>query len=185
MSSSVPIYAVDFDGTLCESKWPGIGAPNIKLIQHLIRKQKEGAKIILWTCRIGERLQEAVDWCADLGLVFDAVNDNLPENIEKYGNNPRKIWATCYIDDLAVDKEKYHIPFHAETKVDYSKFDKYPAGSEWILQCDAISIPVRIGVINKTAGWIEAISTSDDEKFRYYSVRREIEWFYDKLKPKE
>ena len=25
MSSFVPIYAVDFDGTLCESKWPGIG----------------------------------------------------------------------------------------------------------------------------------------------------------------
>ena len=22
MSSFVPIYAVDFDGTLCESKWP-------------------------------------------------------------------------------------------------------------------------------------------------------------------
>lgn len=34
MSSFVPIYAVDFDGTLCESKWPGIGAPNKKLIQH-------------------------------------------------------------------------------------------------------------------------------------------------------
>lgn len=44
MSSFVPIYAVDFDGTLCESKWPGIGAPNKKLIQHLIQRRTEGAK---------------------------------------------------------------------------------------------------------------------------------------------
>lgn len=114
MSSFVPIYAVDFDGTLCESTWPEIGAPNKKLIEHLIKRQREGAKIILWTCRIEERLQEAVDWCAEHGLIFGAVNDNLPENIEKYGNNPRKVYATCYIDDLAVDKEKYNIPFHEE-----------------------------------------------------------------------
>lgn len=44
MSSFVPIYAVDFDGTLCESKWPGIGAPNKKLIQHLIQRRTEGQK---------------------------------------------------------------------------------------------------------------------------------------------
>lgn len=105
MSSFVPIYAVDFDGTLCESKWPGIGAPNKKLIQHLIQRRTEGAKVILWTCRVEEHLKEAVDWCSKFGLEFDAVNDNLPENVEKYGNNPRKVYATCYIDDLAVDKE--------------------------------------------------------------------------------
>jgi len=41
MSSFIPIYAVDFDGTLCESKWPGIGAPNKKLIQHLVQRRTE------------------------------------------------------------------------------------------------------------------------------------------------
>lgn len=44
MSSFVPIYAVDFDGTLCESKWPGIGAPNKKLIQHLINAEQREQK---------------------------------------------------------------------------------------------------------------------------------------------
>ena len=68
MSSFVPIYAVDFDGTLCESKWPGIGAPNKKLIQHLIQRRTEGAKVILWTCRVEEHLKEAVDWCSKFGL---------------------------------------------------------------------------------------------------------------------
>lgn len=90
MSSFVPIYAVDFDGTLCESKWPGIGTPNKKLIQHLVQRRTEGAKVILWTCRVEEHLKEAVDWCSKFGLEFDAVNDNLPENVEKYGNNQEK-----------------------------------------------------------------------------------------------
>lgn len=39
------IYATDFDGTLCESIWPGIGSPNIPLINHLIKRRKQGNKI--------------------------------------------------------------------------------------------------------------------------------------------
>ena len=35
-------------------------------------------------------------------LEFDAVNDNLPEIIEQYGNNSRKITCNYYIDDKAV-----------------------------------------------------------------------------------
>lgn len=114
MSEYIPIYAVDFDGTLCESKWQGIGVPNRKLIEHLIKRRKEGAKVILWTCRVDERLQEAVEWSKDQGLEFDAVNDNLPESIEKYGVNCRKIHADCYIDDKAVGKGVYDLPFRED-----------------------------------------------------------------------
>ena len=91
MPRSYTIYAVDFDGTLCESVWPGIGEPNFALINHLIKRRQQGNKVILWTCRCGERLQEAIDWCADLGLGFDAVNENLPDMIEFYGNDCRKV----------------------------------------------------------------------------------------------
>lgn len=56
------VYAVDFDGTLCESVWPGIGAPNMALINHIIKRRNQGNKIILWTCREGKRLKEAVEW---------------------------------------------------------------------------------------------------------------------------
>lgn len=185
MSSFVPIYAVDFDGTLCESKWPGIGAPNKKLIQHLVQRRAEGAKVILWTCRVEEHLKEAVDWCGKFGLEFDAVNDNLPENIEKYGNNPRKVYATCYIDDLAVDKNKYDLPFHTDEEIDYSKFDKYPIGSEWILKTEYAELPVIIEEVNAFHGYISARSASEEDKFRFFKVRRDIEWFYDKLFPKE
>lgn len=35
------IIAVDFDGTLCENKWPEIGEPNTELIGYLIMMQKQ------------------------------------------------------------------------------------------------------------------------------------------------
>lgn len=190
MSSYVPIYAVDFDGTLCESQWPGIGAPNTKLIEHLIKRQKEGAKIILWTCRIEERLQEAVDWCAERGLVFDAVNDNLPENVEKYGNNCRKIWATCYIDDLAVDKEKYGLPFHPEQcSIPYEEIEgKYPIGSLWMFKVGDQEIPVRIktyGKPNISEDRIKVVYAGDNPCMKHYECSGEVSWFDGKLFPME
>lgn len=102
MDKNYVIYAVDFDGTLCEDQFPEIGKPNISLIEYLVRKRVEGDKLILWTCRVGERLQEAVRWCREYGLEFDTINENLPEMIEKYGVDCRKIFADVYIDDKAV-----------------------------------------------------------------------------------
>ena len=96
------IIAVDFDGTLCYSNWPELGEPNMPLIEYLRAQKKSGNKLILWTCRVGEALENAVSWCRELHLEFDAVNDNLPEIIEKYGNNSRKITCDYYIDDKAV-----------------------------------------------------------------------------------
>lgn len=102
------IYAVDFDGTLCESKkYPDIGAPNEKLIEWLIEKQKSGDKVILWTNRVGKFLDAAVKWSNERGLFFDAVNENLPEIIKLYlplldGCSPSpKITADIFIDDSA------------------------------------------------------------------------------------
>ena len=45
------IIAVDFDGTLCENKWPEIGMPNEELIEYLKKRQANGEKLILWTSR--------------------------------------------------------------------------------------------------------------------------------------
>ena len=93
------IIAVDFDGTLCENEWPEIGEPNEELIWYLRKRQAEGDKLILWTCRVDDMLQRAVEWCYDYGLTFNAVNENLPEIIENFGSDTRKIFANEYIDD--------------------------------------------------------------------------------------
>ena len=84
------IYAVDFDFTLCNSNYPELGEPIHSVMDFCKHKQKEGHKLILWTCRSNEYLKQAVEWCEGNGLIFDAVNDNLPELNEKYGNNSRK-----------------------------------------------------------------------------------------------
>lgn len=103
------IIAVDFDGTLCTNCYPYIGDPNLLLFDYLKIQKEHGSKIILWTCRAGEILDEAVAWCKDKGLTFDAVNENLPEIIEAFGSDTRKIFANEYIDDLA--SSKFNLPF--------------------------------------------------------------------------
>ena len=95
------VIAVDFDGTLCYSNYPELGEPNTILIQNMINLRLAGKKVILWTCREDEALLEAVEWCRRHGLEFDAVNENVPERIEEWGTNPRKIGADIYIDDLS------------------------------------------------------------------------------------
>lgn len=93
------IIAVDFDGTLCENKWPEIGEPNKELIAYLKERQAAGDKLVLWTCRVGEILKNAIEWSAERGLIFDAVNENLPEIVNSFGTDTRKIFANEYIDD--------------------------------------------------------------------------------------
>lgn len=99
IDNNYKIIAVDFDGTLCAECYPSIGAPNIPLIYALCEMQHRGTKLILWTCRCGEKLAEAISWCKSQGIIFDAVNENLPEIISLYGNDSRKITADLYIDD--------------------------------------------------------------------------------------
>ena len=88
----------------------------MSLINHLIKRRKQGNKIILWTCREGERLQEAVDWCRGYGLEFDAVNSKIQEMIERNRNDKRKIGYDVLIDDKAVNKPQYRVPYKEDMR---------------------------------------------------------------------
>lgn len=97
------IIAVDFDGVIIPAGcWPGVGEANAPLIEWLKELREAGNKLILWTNRVDEALNLAVSFCAERGLEFDAVNDNLPEITEYFGSNSRKVYANVYIDDRAV-----------------------------------------------------------------------------------
>ena len=64
-----PIWAVDFEGTITvKSRYPNIGKPNVNVIELLKMARLQGVRIILWTCREGKYLDEAVEWCRDYGL---------------------------------------------------------------------------------------------------------------------
>lgn len=95
------IWAVDFDGTLHKGRFPNIGQPCEDLIAALKIAKLSGVRLILWTSRTDEALTDALYWCEQHGLTFDAVNDNLEETKQAFGNNPRKIAADLYIDDRA------------------------------------------------------------------------------------
>lgn len=92
------IIAVDFDGTIVEDAYPGIGEPKIFAFETLKRLQDDGHRLILWTYRCNQRLDEAVDFCKANGIEFYAVNKSFPEE-EFNGDVSRKIHADLFIDD--------------------------------------------------------------------------------------
>jgi len=98
------IVAVDFDGTLCKHEYPRIGMAYLGIVGMLKTMRTNGHKIILWTCRNGKELTEAIEWCKNLGLEFDAVNDDVEaiknSDFGKYKSN--KIYADVYLDDRAL-----------------------------------------------------------------------------------
>ena len=101
--------AVDFDGTLCEYAFPKIGEQNEQhkqLMKLLIELRNKGNKLILWTNRGDNEqypvLTEAIEWCKEKGLEFDAINENLPGQKKLSGPSP-KIMADYYIDDKVLE----------------------------------------------------------------------------------
>jgi len=96
------IIALDFDGCLVTNKYPDVGDPIEKNIAKLKKEQSEGARVILWTNRAGTYLEEALTFCELYEIHLDAINENLPESIESFKGNPRKIFANEYWDDRAV-----------------------------------------------------------------------------------
>lgn len=103
-SKGYKIIAVDFDDTLFErgvKGYPHIGNPITSNVQWVLEQKRLGHKIILWTCRDGKELEDAVKKCEKQGIVFDAINDN----IEKEDNErlSRKIYASIYFDDKSLN----------------------------------------------------------------------------------
>ncbi len=95
------VIAVDFDGTIVEHKYPKIGEEIPFATQTLQMLIKDGHRLILWSVREGELLQEAVDWCHQRGVDFWAVNRDYPEENGVKSNNhfSRKLKAELFIDD--------------------------------------------------------------------------------------
>ena len=94
------VIAVDFDGTIVEHAYPAIGKPIPFAIDTLLQLQKENHKLILWTVREGELLQEAIDYCAERGLYFYAENANYRGEDRATAN--RKLGVDMFIDDRNV-----------------------------------------------------------------------------------
>lgn len=97
------IIAVDFDGTIVTHEYPKIGKEIPFAVQTLKMLKNDGHRLILWSVREGQLLEEAVKWCSERGVEFYAVNKDYPEE-EKANNNhfSRKLKADVWIDDRNV-----------------------------------------------------------------------------------
>lgn len=103
MSGRSFIIATDFDDTLVHTDtYPVIGEPTswfyqLKELQHKF----SNLKTILWTCRDGEALQAAIDFCFQNDLILDAINEDVKESL-RWKNRTHKPFAHIYVDDRAV-----------------------------------------------------------------------------------
>lgn len=110
------ILLCDFDGTLAENAYPGIGEPVVSeidgrtIIDKVLELRERGWYLILWTCRQGKTLEEAIEWCAEHGLVFDRINDEHPDAHAAFGfDDPatftpsRKVFGNLTLDDRVVN----------------------------------------------------------------------------------
>ena len=109
------VIAVDFDGTIVEHKYPEIGKEKPFAIQTLRMLQREGNRVILFTSREGELLDDAIAFCHDRGLDFYAVNSNQPPDA-LFPRQTSKVIADVYIDDRNLGMAQVAISWLAEGK---------------------------------------------------------------------
>ena len=103
------VIAVDFDGTIVEHRYPSIGKELPFAIETLRKLTQEGHRIVLWTVRQGDLLDEAVEFCRCRGLEFYAVNRDYPEEKEEANDHyTRKLKADLWIDCLTLTASATH-----------------------------------------------------------------------------
>jgi len=117
------VIAIDFDGTLFIDDFPKVGHPNMMVVNKLKEFRKQpNTEIILWTCREGRFLDDAIERCRSIGIEFDAVNENSPtqklyayEQSRLHNDNvyaefsKRKIFAHIYVDDRSPGSIDYFL----------------------------------------------------------------------------
>ena len=96
------IIAIDFDGTLHLGQYPNIGILAPDAADVIRRLRADGHYVILWTCRVGNELLEAVNYLLEKGIVVDRINDNHPDNTKAFGGPTRKVFADIYVDDRQI-----------------------------------------------------------------------------------
>ncbi len=92
------VICIDFDGTCVEHKYPVIGG-DIGAVPVLKRLISCGNKIILFTMRSGEQLDQAINWFSSNEIPLFGVNVNPTQ--KKWTESP-KAYGNLYIDDAAL-----------------------------------------------------------------------------------
>ena len=108
MSEYTYTIAVDFDGTLCSNAFPKVGEPKWDVINKVKKLKEEGWELILWTCRSGKALDDAVKATQDWGIKWDSINDHTPSQKKWWnGDFGTKVFANYYLDDRSLTIDQF------------------------------------------------------------------------------
>lgn len=89
---------IDFDGTIVDHRYPAIGAPVPGALEAMKKWVDMGAKLILFTVRSGDELDQAVAYIKENGVELFGINHNPDQS--SWSDSP-KVYAQVYIDDAA------------------------------------------------------------------------------------
>lgn len=95
------VVAIDFDGTIVEDAWPGIGKIRQEVVDFIHELKAQGHIVIIWTCREQEYRDHAIQFLKDNNIPYDYFNENPQDWIDAFNNDSRKIGATFFLDDRA------------------------------------------------------------------------------------
>lgn len=110
------IIAVDFDGTCVTHEYPNIG-DDIGAQEVLKEFCECGAKLILWTMRHGEHLDDAQEWFESNEIPLHGVN----QNPNQHWSSSPKAYAHIYIDDAALGAPLVHFTDGQRPHIDWTK----------------------------------------------------------------
>jgi len=91
--------AVDFDGTVVKHKYPEIGEDVPGAEETLKKLVQNGHRLILYTMRSREKLEEAEKWFFSKDIPLYAVNKNPSQS---HWTISPKVFSDIYIDDAAL-----------------------------------------------------------------------------------
>lgn len=94
------IMCLDFDKTLCYSNYPSCGDPITPVVEYVKYIQQADMTTILWTCREGKALEDAVKWCEQNDIRIDYVNEQGEFDKNKW-KDTRKVFCNLLIDDTS------------------------------------------------------------------------------------
>ena len=110
------IYAIDFDGTCVDHRYPDVGPSLPSAVAVLSRMASDGHRLILWTMRSGKELDDAVEWFRANGIPLYGIQRN-PDQ-DTWTASP-KAYAQVYIDDAALGAPLMQLAWMKRPGVDW------------------------------------------------------------------
>ena len=92
------VIAIDFDGMVVTHTYPEVG-DDVGAVPVLKELCNNGCRLILYTMRSGDLLDDAKAWFRKQGIPLYAVNENPRQ--QRWTKSP-KVHADLYIDDSAL-----------------------------------------------------------------------------------